>query len=294
MPWHQGGQAPGKPMVRRPRDTRVRRSGRGRGGGPATSNLKWYALIVLVVLTIAGIGAAFLQIRKSAALDEATLCPESGPKEVLVVLLDLSDPLSPVQRNRLESELVRRFEETPDGTMISVGIVESDLNSSGIRFGLCRPSAGGEANPLYQNRQLIEQRYRSEFLEPLENALEAMFEGEVQGTSPLMEAIHQVVVDTEGFRDREIGKTLIVVSDLYQNSDTFSFYRGEEWSDFRNSQQFLLKSRFLEGFDVTVIRVPRNIPRNSSNAAVEDFWVNYFETSGIERLRMDTITLGGL
>ena len=141
---------------------------------------------------------------------------------------------------------------------------------------------------------MIEQRYETEFEEPLEDALRIMFGGEEQDSSPLMETIHQVVVDTEGFRNEEIGKTLILVSDLYQNSEIFSFYRGETWDDFRNSSHFAQKSRFLEDFDVIVIRVPRDVPRSSSNAEVENFWVNYLEQSGIDRLEVDKTTLGGI
>lgn len=282
----------------------ARKGGRGlsRGIGrnsnsnrTGTPKWVWYALLIAMLAVGVGFGIAFLQVRKATAIDEATLCPESGPNGVLIALLDLSDPLTPLQANRLKNELGRRFNAAPEGTMMSVGIVESDLSRSGIRFGpICRPRSGDEASPFYQNRQLIEQRYETGFEQPFGDAISDMLEGEEQNSSPLMETIHQVVVDTDGFRNREIGKELILVSDLFQNSETFSFYRGETWDDFRNSKHFARKSRFLEGFDVTVIRVPRDVPRGSSNSEIEEFWVNYLGQSGIDRLEVDRITLGGI
>ncbi len=281
-------------MARSGRRKSSRGIGYSRRGPKRRSNWVWYVLLVVMLAVAAGFGVVFLQVKKLTAIDEATLCPESGPQGVLVALLDLSDPLTSLQASRLKNELGRRFDGTPEGTMISVGIVESDLGSSGIRFGLCRPRSGEEASQFYQNRQLIEQRYEAEFEGPLEDALRIMFDGEEQNSSPLMETIHQVVVDTEGFRNKDIEKTLILVSDLYQNSEIFSFYRGETWDDFRNSRHFSQKSRFLDGFDVIVIRVPRDAPRASGNAQVENFWVNYLEQSGIDRLEVDKTTLGGI
>ena len=248
----------------------------------------------IVVLAFAGLGVAYLQLGDRFAFDEKTLCPEAGPNGIMVAVLDLSDPLSTLQAGRLRTELSRQITEAPEGTMISVAIVDPDSSISGIRFGLCRPQAGWEASMLYQNKAMIEERFREEFEAPLEQAIKSMLRGEEQATSPIIETIHQAVVDTFGYRTDDISKKLVLVSDLYQNSSMHSFYRGHDWDDFRSSPSYATKSEYLDGFDVVVMRVPRPVPRSSTNDAVEDFWVNYLEASGVKSIDVDNATLGGI
>ena len=258
------------------------------------SNLVWWMLIILVLLVVAALSYAYLQVTKDSEYDEATLCPLSGPTGVLVTVVDLSDPLSRLQANRLGNELARRIEDAPEGTMISLGVVRSDIDSSGIRFSMCRPRGGWEANMLYQNKALIERRFTEAFQRPLSEALTELLEGEELPISPIIETMHQVVLDTQGYRSVDVSKSIILVSDLYQNSGAHSFYRGHDWQSFAGSQEFATKSRFLEGFDVIVIRIPRPVPKQSSNDSVEDFWVNFLEASGAASVDVDYATLGGL
>ena len=283
---------------------RKRGHSRGRGGSRAKtarrpirrqqSNLVWWLLIILVLLVVSALGYTYLQVTKNSEYDEATLCPMSGPTGVLVTVLDLSDPLSQLQANRLENELARRIEDAPEGTMISLGVVRSDIDTSGIRFSMCRPRGGWEANMLYQNRALIERRFTEGFQRPLSEALTALLEGEELPISPIIETMHQVVLDTQGYRSVDVSKSIVLVSDLYQNSGVHSFYRGHDWQSFAGSPEFATKSKFLEGFDVTLIRIPRPVPQQSSNDSVEDFWVNFLETSGAASVDVDYATLGGL
>ena len=266
-----------------------RRSGRGAGG------LLW-GILIATVLSIVGLGYyLFVGLQDGLRTDSVSLCKEpSGPGAVMVIVLDTSDPLSTNQTSRLRLELERLVANAPSNTMISVGVVSYDEIERGHRFGLCKPLQGEEANALYQNPSLIAERYENGFRKPFRNVINEMLLAEEQNKSPIIESITATIAQTLGVRDAQLPKSLILVSDLYQNSDEFSFYRGDSWNDFKRSTASSNLSKALQGFDVIVIRVPRDPPAQSSAEIVDDFWVRYFSASGVQSVTPDTITLGRL
>ncbi len=265
-----------------------RRSRRGR-----SSNWPWWLLIGLVVLAVSGFGLFYFKVSGKGQVDEATLCPKSGPTAMLVILLDLSDPLHERHATRLRREIDRHIGRAGQGTMISVAVVGADQTKSSIGFGLCKPLQGDEASRIYQNSTLVERRYETGFNRPLSEAVDSMLRGEEMNTSPIIETMHNAVVDSVGFGKDGINKNLVLVSDLYQNSGVFSFYRGEGWNAFARSPGFDRVTDYLDGFNVHVIRIQRRVPDRSSNIQVEDFWVRYFEKAGAESVQPDSTTLGG-
>ena len=270
-----------------------RRAARRRSRRGGSSNWPWLLLIGLVVLAVAGVGLFYFKVSGKGQVDEATLCPRSGPTELLVILLDLSDPLHERHAGRLRRVIDRHIDRAGQATMISVAVVGADQTRSNIRFGLCKPLQGDEASRIYQNSTLVEQRYETGFNRPLSEAVDSMLRGEELNTSPIIETMHHAVVDSLGFDRDGIGKSLVLVSDLYQNSEIFSFYRGENWNSFARSPGFDRVTGYLDGFDVHVIRIQRPAPRRSGNSQVEDFWVRYFEKTGAESIQPDSTTLGG-
>ena len=277
----------------------MRRRGRTRHGRARKRRARssgnswfWWLVIVLVLLAIGASGYFFMSVRTGSRINEATLCPVEGPEAVLVVVLDLTDPLTARQSERLRRELHRQIESTAKDTMISVGVVSSDASEKNPEFALCRPLRGSEANEIYQNPGFVAERFTEQFQKPLEATITAMLVAEEQPTSPIIESIVATTAATEGTREKDLPKKIILVSDLIQNTDRHSFFRGQTWRDFENSSAFSQISQVFKGFDVVVIRVPEPAEWSIDSAAVDDFWVRYFEANGVRSLTHDRITLG--
>ncbi len=251
----------------------------------------WWALIVA---TLVGLAIVVVLIREfqPPSIDKTTLCPkETGPVAGVVILLDLTDPLSPTQHARLRGILEAALAEAEANTLFAVGAVRTDPTRRGAEFKLCKPLEGKEANELYQNSRLVQDRYRKEFKRPLDSVLEEMLAAEAANRSPIMESLQALLASTPGFLDAEYPRRVLIVSDLLQHSAAFSFYRGGSWRTFIRSSESRRQARNMTGIDVEIYRMPRSNTKIDI-ADVEDFWVNYFDRANVQSL--STRPLGDL
>ncbi len=272
-------------MSRRPRRRRTTR-------GRRTPNWVWFG--VMTAATVVAIGwVIFVQSYKEEPVDEM-LCPKaSGPKAGLAVLLDLTDSLNPVQHKTLRGILDDRIKDAKQGTLIAVGAVRVDATKRDADFARCKPATGEEANELYQNPRMIEDRYRKEFLEPFEAIVSAMLDSPAANHSPIMESLQALLVSAPGFVDASYPRRVTIVSDLIQNSEAFSFYRGDSWQRFVRSNGAERLAGRLRNVELEICRIPRP-GANVDKAIVDDFWVNYAEWAGASRILTSTCLLGDL
>ena len=273
-------------MSRRPRRRRpIRRRGQ-------TPNWVWGGVMATAVIIAIG-GVVLVQSFKGEEVDDR-LCPKaSGPTAGLAVLLDLTDTLQPVQYQRLRGLLDDRIGDAKQGALIAVGAVRADATERDADFARCKPATGKKANELYQNPRMIEERYRQEFLEPFKAIVSAMLNSPAADHSPIMESLQALLVSAPGFVDASYLRRVIIVSDLIQNSEAFSFYRGDSWRRFIRSQDAERLAGRLQGVEVEICRVPR--PGSKvDKAAVDDFWANYFDRAGASRVLASTCPLGDL
>ncbi len=274
-------------MSRRPRRRR-----KTRGQARRTPNWVWGGVMAVAVAVAMG-GVVLVQSFKGEAVDERSCPKASGPAAGLAVLLDLTDALKPVQHKRLQGLLDKRIADAKQGTLIAVGAVRADALERDADFAHCKPATGEKASELYQNPRMIEERYRKEFLEPFEAIISAMLDSPAADRSPIMESLQALLVSTPGFVDASYPRRVIIASDLLQNSEAFSFYRGDRWRRFVRSQNAERLAGRLQGVEVEICRIPR--PGSKVNkAAVDDFWVNYFNRAGVSRVFTTTCPLGDL
>lgn len=260
----------------------MRRTGRRR----ERRQVGWWALIVV---TLVGLVVAVVLLRefRPPAIDETTLCPkETGPVAGIGILLDLTDPLSQIQHARLREILKTAIADAKVGTLFAMGAVRTDPVRWGAKFKLCKTLEGKEANDLYQNPRLVQDRYENEFRRPFDSVLEEMLATNAADRSPIMESLQALLASTPDFLDAEYPRRILIVSDLLQHSASFSFYRGETWQTFIRSPDSQRQARNMNGIDVTIYRVPR-VSARLKNADVEDFWANYFDRAGVRSVSIE-------
>ncbi|WP_146180735.1 hypothetical protein [Thalassorhabdomicrobium marinisediminis] len=230
--------------------------------------------------------------RKANATDAVTLCPVEGPTGAMVVLLDLTDPLTRSQANQLQTWLGDEIASSPRGTLLSVGVVSEDPSDWGARFAKCKPQTAEDGNPLIQNPSILGETYNDEFLLPLHETLEKMMQSETQNTSPIMESLQALVSGTPNFTTTRL-RRLVIVSDMLQNSSVLSFYRSEGWEHFTETRAHERLAGNLDEVGVTLLRIPRTSANIGDPLKVDTFWARYFDSQGTSA-RFDVRNLGDL
>lgn len=266
---------------------RRRRPRRRRSRGGITI-LIGAGLIVVALAAFGGIGWALWRATDGPAIDEASLCPETGPAGQLAILLDTTDPVAPAQLRTARAQVERLVTEAPDFTRVSFATVspEQGVREESFRS-LCKPPS--DASALTGNPRLVAERYDETFLDPVTAHLDALLAIPTAESSPIVEALAEFLAAIPGFRTGEGPREVVLVSDLVQHSDVLSFYRGGDWASFAAAGNVERLSGALDGAEVRILRLPRP---EAPAEVVDDFWVRYLDAQGAARVR--TTVLGDL
>lgn len=268
-------------MARRTSTSRRGRSGRRDGRpGRGPSGLVWYVVIGACVILIAGAFALTYQLISKGKIDENTLCRSGGAVNVTSILLDLTDPLSRTQQNRLRTAIENEVATSSTDTMITLGVVSEFPDRWGAKYAKCKPATGEDANRLYENPELIADRYNREFHAPIMRLIEDTLDSEAENNSPIMEALQSLVAETPDFTTAPGHKKIVIVSDMLQHSDDLSFYRGQFWEYFVSQNGERRLARSLSGVYVEILRIPRSGGNTPPLARVDEFWARYFDLQG--------------
>lgn len=261
---------------------RSRRRSRNRGGGAIGTILAVVAIVAMISVT----GAFFYWSYSGSDLeiDEASLCPVTGPAAHLAILVDTTDPMSLTQLEAARQQIERKIADAAIHTRISVGTVNPDMDTrGGTFFSMCKPQSGADASILTQNRQMVEDRFRNEFARPVSRAMGMLLRVPEAQFSPIMESAQEFATRIPGFTITEVPRELVLMSDLVQHSDIFSFYRGGDWNSFAASGGPNRFGSAYDGATVTVLRISR-LPEQT--AIIDDFWVRYFDAQGFDGIRV--------
>jgi len=142
---------------------------------------------------------------------------------------------------------------------------------------LCRPPSRG--NELYENNRRITKDFYLRFLVPVTTALQQSLTTEVGERSPILETLQMIS------RSQEIEdggrKTLIVVSDMLQNTAGFSHYKERRrYEDFvRSGFASDVKADFRD-WNIIVVYLRRYRDRQLQQGPHIDFWQRYFHDTG--------------
>lgn len=262
---------------------RRRRTRRGRSGAGRT--VLGLVLVAVALSAFSAIGLVLWREAGRGGIDAVSLCPETGPVGQLAILLDTTDPVAPAQLAVARARIDAAIAAVPDFTRVSFATVSPD---SAIRaasvVSLCKPPS--DASALTGNPRLVAARYRDAFLDPIARHLDGLLAIPEAESSPILEALSEFLAGIPGFATDAVPHEVVLVTDLVQHSEVLSFYRGGDWAGFAASGNVARLSHALDGADIRILRLPRP---GAPVAAVDDFWVRYFDAQGAARVRTDTL-----
>jgi hypothetical protein len=219
-------------------------------------------------------------------LDPANSCPISGPVAVHAVLLDQSDPISPLQVQRLRQRVNQIVDEAEIGERIDLYVLAANgMQAMVPRFSLCRPKSGG--NMLYENPTRIHNRYVAQFQKPLEEALTQLTQPSSSKMSPIMQSIKAVCIAAFGGLPPDVPAKLTIASDMIEYSSLLDQYKQRDFEAFSHTPAYneVVTDCHRARVDVLYLIRPRDV--RVQDRRHEFFWEKFFDHLNATLVRME-------
>ena len=267
------------------RSSRKKRNKSSSGIGTALTVIG--AMALLIALVGAGV---FLTINteKEVALDKDSLCPKTGARGTVAVLLDTTDELALVTKNEVKDKILEIQRTLPRFYQVSVYTLnETGLNEKPVAS-ICNPGRLDQRDKLAQqgltaNPILIERKY-NEFESAILIAIDSVFEKQFGATqSPLLASLQElsVVIPKPIDIDDELyfaGRNKIVfVTDFLEHTEIFSNYRsGLNFEEFQKSRATEKFGKSYNNLEFELLMVRRNIEQFTT-LDLAKFWAKVFK-----------------
>lgn len=245
------------------------------------------APILLIGALLGAIGYGWHKANQTnIPTDQLTLCAtQQAPAAVHVILIDVTDQLSPLAQEEIFQEIERIQAKLQRLDRLEIyGLGPDDDGISTPLFAACNPGRGKDMNALYQNPQLAETRWKNEFQSKLKTALGTIVAKEESQRSPILEAIRRISVKTFGQPQFDTSlKHLYVFSDLLQhNPGTYSHYNRplQPYESFLANGRHPSAQANLTGIEIELFYLSPPHVRNLQNAEHFRFWESYVRQSG--------------
>ncbi len=204
-------------------------------------------------------------------------CEEFSPKNVVAILVDISEPFDTPNRMSFEKVVERILFEIQPETRLDVYKISGSSNGvSNPDISLCFPYS----TSFMQGEKYWSKKREKEFYGPARSTLLKLGESVSPGqTSPILESIFTMSLKSfvaKGAANNLPGR-VIVISDFMQHSPQVSFYQNiPTYSAWRSSVNGRSWVRKFGNVAVEAIVIPRygssSLPRPG-----RDFFISYFD-----------------
>lgn len=232
------------------------------------------AMLIAGVLTAVVGLVGFRAVLSGKTRPGPNLCVGS-PNASTVIVVDRSETTTQQTLREIQARAMSYVRDSvKDNELVSVFTVD-DVAKQALAplFSLCRPRRDG--NRFVENVRVLENRFRATFEAPLDTALQPK-----QGTStesPLAQAITDISL-SQYLRSRR--NTLLVFSDLLENTNRFSLYRCQSPSrvieQFRQSRTGAMERPSFRNTMVRLNIIPRLDQSRTTLECRDTLWVWFF------------------
>lgn len=244
---------------------------------------------ILIVAGVLGAISYAALVLQPPEYDPNTLCLSGEQPAHMALVIDKTDLYSPEQAQRIEGLVLDSRERLEMGERLSLYELDARgelINTNG--FSLCNPGRGDQINPLYRNPARVEARYQALFEGPLQSALADLVEPKESPASPIIEALADLALE-DSFDLTTPRRTVVLVSDMLQNSRLFSVY-GRARSDLANRLPppgrvaALVEDEYgdvLVGVRIEVYLIDRRGWSAEQRAILQAYWTEVFRQLGV-------------
>lgn len=242
-------------------------------------------LIGVAMLVIGGLGGAALLMRPPP-VDAQTLCRTDAPTTA-IVLVDSTDRLQPRHRRKLRAVLAQERARLAQFDRLTVMRISARRpQEPSILFSKCLPRPPEQANPLFENARMTQQRWDESFAQALDGALRTAASGGPGAASPIIAGVRAVAADPE-FGPEVARRRLVLVSDLLEHAPNgFSLYVPEaNYAAWR--ERTYSGPPALTGVEVRIVPLDRPEFARLQSTALTDFWPAFFDAADVAALSVD-------
>tara|TARA_R110000796_G_scaffold26133_9_gene72870 strand:+ start:10164 stop:10799 length:636 start_codon:yes stop_codon:yes gene_type:complete len=195
---------------------------------------------------------------------------------VTVILVDATDSLNAVQRASIANQIDNIVDTLKEGERVELFSVSDDVDLLTPLFDRCRPGDGSNANIVISNPEKLWEKYRSEFVGPLQQAFHDLIIDEQSESTPLMRAIQAASVKGFGKWPATTERRLIIISDMLEYDGERNHYQLSQIrnKNFDNAEFARLRTD-LKGASVELWYLRRNTKSNVQGSDHIAFWQAY-------------------
>ncbi|MDD9827891.1 MAG: hypothetical protein OXU92_05885 [Deltaproteobacteria bacterium] len=265
-----------------------------------------FILIGTVILGMAAIFGINEYIKSIQVRPDGQICP-TNPRQAIpeqrALLIDVSDAPTPLQQRSIRNYIEKIHKGAPKHTRISAYTIRHGIadpsSKEGIapEFTICKPDDGARASWIYENPELIEKRYKENFLTPLEELVDEVLSPTRSSNSPILEKLLNIeatafpLKDLRAGKDKEPKRKVYIISDMLQNSKDWSHYKeGTSYRVFRDRGK---EHTFIANFhdvEVQIGLIGRRSAENLQRRKLITFWENYFHKMGGKVIKVERLT----
>ncbi len=236
------------------------------------------AALVVLAAGLAGGGLFAARTFGPAKLDRETLCPVEAAKAITLILIDKTDPLTQLERERARQIVATERSAARRGGRIAVDLLSQGSSGASVALttvaDLCNP--GSEANPFFENAKRVAARYESAFLEPLDAALAGVGGEGSAPESPIARSIEVAIGSLSAPPGAHI--KLILISDLMEHGAQTSAYNGALSEKALHGLMSVDAETVLKGVEVEIALLQRPKFETQQRAAL-NAWRRFFLTA---------------
>ena len=155
----------------------------------------------------------------------------------------------------------------------------TDLQADGQEFARCRVRRGAEVSGLAANPDMIEDAFKRTVGGPLNAYLNGLAHVPTSPRSPILESVDEVM-DAPDFGSGVTSRRLAMVSDMAQNSDQVSQYKGPGSGLSLSPGAREALTRDMHGVVVRIHYVRRPALETIQTPEQRQFWIDWFRSQG--------------
>ena len=245
---------------------------------------KVLAVFIGLAVVFAIVSIFYINLSKvKIDIDPDTLCQVSRPTtDIIAILIDATEGLPERAARQASIRIEQVLSAAPENSLINLYAIKSG-NESHIEpiANICKPSNGEDVSNLTGNKHYTIMQYEERFLKPLRLQIDNLIDANSSSTSPLIESMQSAVIESFEANANTGEKRLIIVSDMIQNTNLYSFYR--EKPSYENYNEISTQSGKgmlrLDGITVELLIVARSFPKGTRKDVVR-FWSLFLKDKG--------------